>query len=72
MRECYTSKFFYKPPCLIAKIKLEKSVKLEPQKLSPTLGFESNQVELRLDPICSLIGIRKSICYSMIRFTAGA
>ena len=26
MRELYTSKVFSKPPCLIAKIKLEKSV----------------------------------------------
>ena len=32
MRECYTSKVFSKPPCLIAKIKLEKSVQLEAQK----------------------------------------
>ena len=29
MRECYASKVFSKPPCLIAKIKLEKSVQLE-------------------------------------------
>ena len=29
MRECYTSKVLSKPSCLIAKIKLEKSVKLE-------------------------------------------
>ena len=29
MRECYTSKVLSKPPCLIAKIKLEKSVQLE-------------------------------------------
>ena len=29
MRECYTSKVFSKPTCLIAKIELEKSVKLE-------------------------------------------
>ena len=32
MRECYTSKVFSKPPCLIAKIKLEKSVHLEKLK----------------------------------------
>ena len=42
MRECYTSKVFSKPPCLIAKIKLEKSVQLEAKKTpSPTLGVES-------------------------------
>ena len=28
----YTSKLFSKPPCLIAKIKLEKSVQLEAQE----------------------------------------
>ena len=31
MRECYTTEVFSKPPCLIAKIKLEKSVQLEAQ-----------------------------------------
>ena len=36
MRECYTSKVFSKPPCLIVKIKLEKSVQLE--KPDNTLG----------------------------------
>ena len=40
MRECYTSKVFSKPPCLIAKIKLEKSVQLEAQKMVPTLGVD--------------------------------
>ena len=29
MRECYTSKVFSKPPCLIAKMKLEKYIQLE-------------------------------------------
>ena len=41
MRELYTSKVFSKPPCLIAKIKLEKSVQLEAQKLSNMLGVKS-------------------------------
>ena len=31
MRECYTSKVFSKPPCLIAKMTLEKYVQLEAQ-----------------------------------------
>ena len=41
MRECYTSKVFSKPPCLIAKMKLGKSVQLEHNKPSSTLGVES-------------------------------
>ena len=35
MRELYTSKVFSNPRCLIAKIKLEKSVQLEAQKTVP-------------------------------------
>ena len=35
MRECYTSKVVSKPPRLIAKIKLEKSVQLEAQTTIP-------------------------------------
>ena len=38
MRECYTSKVFSKPPCLIAKIKLEKSVQLEKLKSNRPLA----------------------------------
>ena len=31
MRECYTSKVLSRPPCLIAKIRFEKSVQLAAQ-----------------------------------------
>ena len=43
MRECYTSKVFSKPPCLIAKIKLEKSVQLEAQTLRHVKFLPNNR-----------------------------
>ena len=41
MRELHTPKFLSKPPCLIPKIKMEKSVQLEAKNPSFTLGVES-------------------------------
>ena len=49
MRKCYTSKVFSKPPCLIAKIRLEKSVQLEAQQTVPHARGRIDPLEIQTD-----------------------